>query len=40
MIYIRYGEADKQNVNDYSAFLSFNYNPDYVQEKNGRYLLT
>ena len=32
MIYIRYGEADKQNVNDYSAFLSFNYNPDYVQE--------
>lgn len=32
MIYIRYGEPDKQNVNDFSAYLSFTYNPMYVEE--------
>lgn len=32
MIYIRYGKPDKQNVNDFSAYLSFTYNPMYVEE--------
>lgn len=32
MIYIRYGEPDKQNVNDFSAYLSFTYNPMYIEE--------